>query len=212
MPYLAMSCLQGRPMAAAFDALCALQPDGIQLTPGNLPTPSFHDHVHRCAVPTRTHHGFAFDARRQPVWIDGRCVVSADSVHPTPGMQLPVGPALETMYPGHPLGDDDALQHAMADGLRLAVDVSHAFIGMSQGVLTDRVWRRLMDYDRIVEVHVSANDGRHDTHRPIEPDTFGLDWAREREQAGVPVVLESYFHKLDRGERQRQLDICRGSL
>lgn len=43
--YLALSCLQGRPMQSAFDELTELQPAGIQLTPGNAPTYGFEEHV-----------------------------------------------------------------------------------------------------------------------------------------------------------------------
>lgn len=35
--YLALSCLQGRPMEWAFDELVSLQPDGVQLTLSNVP-------------------------------------------------------------------------------------------------------------------------------------------------------------------------------
>src|ERR1044071_5433777 len=81
MLFVALSSLQGRPMARAFDEIAALDV-GIQLTPGNLPTPDFREHVARARVVTRRHHGFAFDARRQPTWGEGRCLVDAESVHP----------------------------------------------------------------------------------------------------------------------------------
>ena len=41
MLMLALSCLQGRPMQAAAEDLLGLDPDGLQLTPGNVPTPGF---------------------------------------------------------------------------------------------------------------------------------------------------------------------------
>ena len=65
MLFVALSCLQGRPMAAAFDELAALG-TGIQLTPGNLPTADFVAHVAASGVTTRTHHGFAWRARVAP--------------------------------------------------------------------------------------------------------------------------------------------------
>jgi hypothetical protein len=64
MLVVALSCLQGRPMRAAFDELVPLG-DGVQLTPGNLPTPGFAAHVANAHA--LVHHGFAFDARRTPV-------------------------------------------------------------------------------------------------------------------------------------------------
>jgi len=52
MLFVALSCLQGRPMARAFDELAALGA-GIQLTPGNFPTAAFRDHVAASGVVTR---------------------------------------------------------------------------------------------------------------------------------------------------------------
>ena len=36
--YLALSCLQGQPMQKAAEELISLNPYGLQLTPGNVPT------------------------------------------------------------------------------------------------------------------------------------------------------------------------------
>src|SRR5450432_961118 len=137
MIYVAMSCLQGRPMAAAFDELAQLGV-GIQLTPGNLPTAAFRDHVSRSSLPTRRHHGFAFDARKTATWSDDACVVESESVHP-PLAGEHVGwhawferaaarPILEVMYPGYALGTGDEVEAAMADGIALAVDISHVYL------------------------------------------------------------------------------------
>lgn len=60
------------------------------------------------------------------------------------------------------------------------------------------------------EVHVFANDGRRDQHRPLTADTFGRAWARERLRAGTPTVLECYMHQLSTAERQHQLATLRG--
>ena len=219
MLFVALSSLQGRPMARAFDELAALGV-GIQLTPGNVPTPEFADHVVRSGIVTRRHHGFAFDARKTPVWgADGACLVGSESVHP-PAAREAAGdwrawyerqaarPILEVMYPGYALGTGAEVARAIADALPLAVDVSHVHIQRAQGAMDDRVWRRLADYDRIAEVHVSANAGRHDTHDPLVADSFGLAWARERLR-DVPVVLECYMHRLSLDERRRQIDLVR---
>jgi hypothetical protein len=219
MLFVALSSLQGRPMARAFDELAALEV-GIQLTPGNLPTPHFADHVARSGVITRRHHGFTFDARKQPTWdASGACLVASESVHPPEDGECAGDwrawydaaterPIVEVMYPGYALGCGDAVERAMADALPLAVDVSHVFIQRTQGVMDDRVWRRLADYEHIAEIHVSANAGRHDTHEPLRPDSFGLAWARERR--AVPVVLECYMHRLSFDERRRQIEFVRG--
>ena len=217
MLFVALSSLQGRPMARAFDELASLGV-GIQLTPGNIPTPDFANHVAQSRVVTRRHHGFTFDARRTPTWdASGACVVASESVHPpeddeTAGdwrawyANAEARPILEVMYPGYALGTGDEVERAMADALPLAIDVSHVFIQRTQGAMDDRVWRRLADYPHIAEVHVSANAGRHDTHEPLRADSFGLAWARERVKA-VPVVLECYMHRLSLDERRRQIDL-----
>lgn len=217
--FVALSCLQGRPMAAAFRELAALvAPEGgIQLTPGNLPTPDFEAEVAASGVPTTRHHGFAFGARKTATWVDGRCVVASASVHPplvAAGdaweawyADAPARPIVEVMYPGYALGTGDDVDRAMRAGYELAVDISHAFIQRTQGVMTEATWRRLGDYDRLAEVHVSANQGRFDTHRPLAADTFGLAWARARLAAGTPVVVECYMHHLTDGARRRQLEM-----
>ncbi len=209
MFFLALSCLQGRPMADAAAELWALGPDGLQLTPGNQPTPGFSP-----PGPTRTHHGFAVTHWRQDVWgEEGGCLVASDSVHPPLVTESAAGrflevdgplPILETMYPRYALGTGAELEHAMNRGLRLAVDVSHLFLQLEAGVLTKQTWARLQDYAHIAEVHVSRNNGRTDAHQPLTADTFGLEWAREQLRAGTPVVVESYFHRLGADARRAQ--------
>jgi hypothetical protein len=216
MLFVALSCLQGRPMQAAFDELARLGV-GIQLTPGNLPTRGFREHITASGVATRRHHGFTFGARKTETWVDGACVVGSESVHPPlagatwrPWFErAPQAPIMEVMYPGYELGTGDEVEAAMADGLALAVDVSHVYLQRMAGVMTDATWRRLADYDRIAEVHVSANQGRADTHRPLTRETFGLAWVRERAANNDHVILECYMHKLDDDQRQHQLELLR---
>ena len=198
MVFLALSCLQGRPMDQALASLAELKPDGVQLTPGNMPTPDFQRSLRNSKLATRTHHGFSFTTfRTRDVWADdGSCLTTSDSVHP-PASTSPAAArylsaqrVLETMYPTYALGTGDELEQAMKLEIPLAVDVSHLFIQKSQGVLGPATLRRLFDYEHVHEVHVSANDGRRDLHAPLTANTFGLDWAHERERAGVPLVLE----------------------
>ncbi len=115
------------------------------------------------------------------------------------------------MYPSYALGTGDEVERAMDDGYTLAVDISHVFIQRTAGAMTECVWRRLRDYPAIAEVHVSANRGTHDAHQPLTPETFGLDWARERLASGIPVVLECYMHKMAERERHGQLALIGGA-
>lgn len=198
-------------MAAAFDELARLG-HGIQLTPGNLVTRDFAAHVAASGVATRRHHGFSFTERVTDVWRDGACVVGSESVHPPrAGEAWQTDAIVEVMYPGYELGTGDAVERAMADQRVLAVDVSHVFLQRAHGAMTEATWRRLADYDRIAEVHVSANQGRADTHQPITAATFGLAWARERLAAGTPTILESYMHKQRDADRHAQLDLIRST-
>ena len=221
--YLATSCLQGRPLAAAFDELALLDPAGIQLTPGNAPEPHARARIEAAGKPLLVHHGFCWRAMRQAVWSgDGTCLVTKRSVHPPARRQVP-WPAfarfaerahdrelvVEVMPPTHHLGQGAEVEWAMDRGLPLALDVSHVFIQIEQGVMPTRTWRRLRAYDHVREIHVSANDGRRDQHRPLAPDTFGLAFARARAADGIFLVLESYLHRSSTDERRRQVDLCR---
>jgi sugar phosphate isomerase/epimerase len=116
------------------------------------------------------------------------------------------------MYPGYRLGTGVELERAMELGVRLAVDVSHLFIQQTAGVLEDRTLRRVLASAHIVEVHVSQNDGRHDSHRPLRRDSFELGWARERLQHGVPVIYEAYLHVVSEPSRRAQLELVRETL
>ncbi|PIQ28246.1 hypothetical protein COW36_04580 [bacterium (Candidatus Blackallbacteria) CG17_big_fil_post_rev_8_21_14_2_50_48_46] len=221
--FLALSCLQGRPMQAAAEELLQLSPAGLQLTPGNAPTTNFADWLDIQGLPILKHHGFCWQALRQPVWNgQGRCRVSSDSVHP-PQTHDPcatiwwqsveanpdVQPILESMYPGYLLGTGQELELAMDLGLKLAVDISHLHLQLCQGVLKDQTLKRLQAYEAISEIHLSENNGRHDSHRPLQRQSFGLDWALERGQE-IPLVLEAYFHSLSTAEREAQLHLIRG--
>jgi hypothetical protein len=226
--YLALSCLQGRPMQGAFDELASVGAVGLQLTPGNHPTADFEQHVGRAT--TRRHHGFDFTRRRREVWgAHGQCLVDAESVHP-PGVDTPAAaaieasgglgpwleargadePLLETMYPGWLLGSGAAIEDAMRLGVPLAVDVSHVFIQLCAGVMRPGTWRRLAAYRNVREVHVSANSGTHDAHAPLTSASFGLDWARERLKSGTPTILECYMHRLSPAERAAQTHLLTG--
>jgi hypothetical protein len=208
MLYLALSCFQGRRMSDAAQTLAALAPGrvGLQLTPGCAPGPI------DVACPTRTHHGFTHRALRARVWEDGKLLWQGDSAHPPlarevpGGWRAPEGVVLETMYPGYAdLASGDQIAAALDEGRWLAVDVAHLGIQMYHGILDKAVLQRLLDYERVAEVHVSTSREARDTHARLSDSTWGLDWARERLAAGTPVILECYMHKLSHEERLEQV-------
>lgn len=225
MLFLALSCLQGRPQLAAATSLLALEPDGLQLTQGSHPSLGFRAWLQeRPRLALRVHDGYSFSRVRThpseaPESVLGGAALP-QSLHPPScdaGIALDAwlaaigerGQIAETMYPGHLLGCGEELEEAMAAGADLAVDISHLYIQRERGVLSPRTEARLFDYDRIAEIHVSANDGRADQHRPLSQTSYGLSWARARLQLGCAVILESYFHRLSEPERRHQLDLLR---
>jgi hypothetical protein len=208
MLYLALSCFQGRRMSDAAETLFALAPGriGLQLTPGCAPSPIKVD------CPLRTHHGFTFQALRARVWDQGNLVWHGDSVHPPrereapEGWQPPDDVTMETMYPGYAgLANGDQIAAAMDAGRWLAVDIAHLEIQKQHGILAPVVLQRLLDYERVAEVHVSASHDVRDVHAKITASTWGIEWARDRLGAGTPVILECYMHKLSHEERVEQV-------
>lgn len=216
-----MSCLQGRPAANALQELVGWT-GAVQLTPGCAPSADLADVLARRRPRIRTHHGFTPHAMRRPVWgPDGALLTADHSVHP-PRLGHPAAEGwadeiersdvtVEVMYPGYHLGTGREIEMAMERRLPLAVDVSHLWIQRSAGVLSRRTWRRIRRYGRVTEIHLSDNDGRRDLHRPVTADTFGLGWARDRADDGIPVVLECRFHHLDDATRAAQVELCGGT-
>ncbi|HEX4607822.1 MAG TPA: hypothetical protein VH092_06410 [Urbifossiella sp.] len=213
MLYLALSCFQGRRAGDAAEELVALAPGrvGLQLTPGCAPGPL------AVTCPTRTHHGYTTHALRAPVWDGGTLVWHGDSVHPPlarrvpDDWQPPDGVVLETMYPGYAaLADGDGIAAAMDAGRWLAVDVAHLDIQMYHGLIRQIVLNRLMDYERVAEVHVSTSHEHRDAHARITAPAWGVEWARTRLAAGTPVVLECYMHHLSSEERLGQVAMMLG--
>lgn len=219
MVYLALSCLQGRPAKEAVEELLELEPDGIQLTPGNYLTPEFREWFLSLRVPYTLHHGFDWVHRRRKVWHNGQCVALPEAtVHPPKNRLWPQGlnalleyaiterRTLETMYPPYYLGRGWELETALEAGAFLAVDVSHLEVQQEKQVISDRVLREVLEYTGIKEIHVSQQRDGKDVHRPITEQSYGLQWAKEYP---APVVLECYMHRLTRDERMRQLEILR---
>ena len=108
--------------------------------------------------------------------------------------------AVETMYPTprhtpRYLADDDSgLQWLMSlaetEDVGLVVDAAHLNIGLTQGRVTMETALRLFSHRRTAEVHVSDNDGVHDIHTPMRPESWF--WSAVHElPSTVPVVIES---------------------
>jgi len=221
--FLATSCLQARPLDEAIEALCPLA-DGVQLAPGNLPSARARELVDSLgAARTRHHHTFDSHAPKRAIYArDGSMLRTHErwSVHPPlPREEIDhelwfalacAAPwATEVMYPGERLGTGAEILRAMRARMPLAVDISHLYIQRCAGAIDEQTLRALFDYDNIVEVHVSANNGSHDSHQPLTERTFGLPWARERLTSGTPTVLECYMHRLSLDDRRRQIDLVR---
>lgn len=216
MLYLAFSCLQGRPMTLAYQELLKLDPDGIQLTPGNIPTPNFQEEV---KIPYRLHHGFSWTERKREVWNDNNEAINIEkerSIHPpmkgdfNSWIQNVGDHILEIMYPGdkYLLSNDEQVNTAMDFKKRLAIDISHINIMFKQKEIGQETLDRLLSYNKICEIHVSHNAGNFDTHRLLIKESFLLEWAKSKLK-DLPVVYESYFHKLTDKEREHQIKMVR---
>jgi hypothetical protein len=217
MLFVALSSLQGIPQSTAYKDLLLLQPDGIQLTAGNLPTNNFKNEVN---IPYKYHHAFEWTKRKGTVYDDNFKPIIKDndhSIHP-PFAKINFNKwiescndiILETMYPGYLLGNGDEIEIAMLLNKRLAVDISHVHIMKTQGVITNSQINKLLNYDNIVEIHISHNNGKYDTHSPICKNTPFLHWIKER--TNVLFVYESYLHKLNLCERLSQLEIIKNII
>ena len=221
MLYLALSCLQGRPIKSAAEELIKLEIKGLQLTPGLVPDTDFKIWLEKEKINYRTHHGFSWHKYNTAVWNENAdCLVTSNSIHP-PILDSPPGKVwkeraekgvyhnflLETMYPKYHLGNDKELAWAMANNFKLAVDVSHIYIQQQSECLSNSVWQKLQQYQHIGELHLSANNGRADIHQPLTKNSFGLDWVKERSQDSIPVILECYMHRLSHSERLAQIEL-----
>ena len=149
-------------------------------------------------------------ARR--VWDRGELLWHGDSVHPPLQREVPDDwhppddVVMETMYPGYAaLANGDQIAAAMDAGWWLAVDIAHLGIQRYHGILARTVLHRLLDYERIAEVHVSTSREARDTHAMLCDTTWGVEWARQRLAQGTPVILECYMHKLSREECLEQV-------
>jgi hypothetical protein len=214
--YAALSCFQGDLAHVAAQNLLDIGFEAIQLTPGCAPSRELAPLLE--SIPTRTHHGWAENALRRRVWDEGSIATASDSIHPPLARDaawlwdadVAALPVMEVMYPSYTLGTGAEFRDAMERGMRLAVDVSHLWIQLSQGACTHDDIDTLLAYEHIEEIHVSANDGARDSHLPVSADAWGLGWASERRD--LPVVFEGYLHRLTEHEQHQQFELLHAKL
>jgi sugar phosphate isomerase/epimerase len=110
---------------------------------------------------------------------------------------------VETMYPTLP---NSASQNLLDNGSELAefcqdapeikivVDLAHLNIWHHHSHEALERWLKLPP-QRLLEIHISDNDGLHDIHSRITPQTW---WVSQIAQfpIGVPIVLESRLNRL----------------
>ncbi len=212
----ALSCFQGESADVAAAELLALGFESLQLTPGCAPSAALDAVLEN--VSTLTHHGYTPTALRHRVWHDGEIVCDSRSIHPPKASgsawlwdhDVATLPIIEVMYPSYTLGTGREIRRAMEADMRLAVDLSHLFIQLTQGAATQADVDALLNYEHIAEIHVSQNDGVRDSHQPLTDQAFNLAWAKER--ADVPVVFEGYLHRLTRDQRLAQVELLNQAL
>jgi sugar phosphate isomerase/epimerase len=110
---------------------------------------------------------------------------------------------VETMYPTLP---NTAIENLLdntsevvqfcedAPQVKIVVDLAHLNIWHDKSQIAPGQWLRLAA-DRLLEIHISDNDGRQDIHSRITSDTW---WVSHMTHfpIGVPLVLESRLNRL----------------
>ena len=227
--YIAMSCLQGTPDDIALADLVPLAKKtgctGIQLTPGNAPRLKERLLGALSGLKARTHHSYSAERTVGASWHrkDGVLTFGSPSegrsIHPPferegtleeacaffSQSKMLVELPLYTQYLGATYKECMALYEATPFGA--AIDVSHLNIALVSGGWTPKQANELLNLPNIKEIHVSANDGRRDQHRPLFDTDYGISWAKERAQDGTPVILECYMHNLEASKKEQQIEL-----
>lgn len=216
MLFAALSCLQRRGQWEAAQELLQLPVDGLQLTPGNKPDWDEQSLARLAETRTNRHQGHSFEKMLSPVYDHkDQLQWQHGSVHAHENWRElgARGITVETMYPNskypYALMTNREYLEAIRLQTPLALDLSHADICISQGLVSEPAVTQLLVHGNIQELHVSYNNGRHDTHSPI-PDNYHwlgevIAWAKAHPDR--PVVVECYLHKLSPTDRRRQFDL-----
>lgn len=126
---------------------------------------------------------------------------------------------VETMYtlPPHSQNQnllDNAAMVAQfcidAPEVKLVIDLAHLNIWHHDG-LEEKLQLLETPPERILEIHVSDNDGFRDIHSLITPETWWIP-AVEQLPMGVPVVLESRMNHLPARRVRQECDHVRALL
>lgn len=68
------------------------------------------------------------------------------------------------MYPIYHLSNDEEINMCLDRSQHIAVDISHLYICSIQKCISDSTLKRIMNYDKIEEIHFSHNNGKFDSH------------------------------------------------
>jgi hypothetical protein len=72
----------------------------------------------------------------------------------------------------------------------LLVDVSHLHIGWRSGLWTEADIVELLESRWVAELHLSENDGRTDSHRPLTAGHIVHDWVARADVSCIPLVVD----------------------
>lgn len=120
---------------------------------------------------------------------------------------------VETMYPTLPSsGKENLLDNAdevlqfckAANQIKIVLDLAHLNIWHHYSQKAKLQWLELSP-ERLLEIHISDNDGRQDIHSRITPHTW---WVSQIAQfpIGIPIVLESRLNRLPVSVVQQEYD------
>ena len=126
---------------------------------------------------------------------------------------------VETMYPTLPTqrveylldnGSEVAQFCQDAPEIKIVLDLAHLNIWHYQSLETKLQWLKLPP-EKLLEIHISDNDGRRDIHGRITQKTW---WVPHITQfpPGVPIVLESRLNRLPASVMQSEYRAHRDSL
>lgn len=119
---------------------------------------------------------------------------------------------VETMYPAglngtsqYFLQNTDGVEQLLRDlpNIELVVDMAHLNIWKKE-TIPEKLQLLGLASDRLLEIHISDNDGYRDSHTVINDHTWWVPYAKTF-PPDVPIVLESRMNRQSSEQVQRQL-------